>query len=440
LRGIEASTYYAGLESDAVALFRGYQELAAHVQDRLAKIDEQIAAVRLALARAYLPGLTRSELAEVEKQTGFQGFARRDPIAAMEHERHVLEVTIKQIEADERYQSREALVGASGTLSGKLAELREHGAPFEAECQRFESIEGFGELVAVGYDTPEFAERWWQPSYWKHWAWGDRVCKELGLDDFGDDVLPAYRAVAERRDFWRAEAAVVDARVQAVHDLVQRRDAAEARIPRLAAIYLEQCQEYLAEYLIQADPGLLEEWLFERGGANRAIVGPLRELAGLLMKRKYLDELAIKGLAEASAAFRARATKYARKSEKYARPKHYRRPIAEAELDRKFEAKRDKYRERIAKLRNLADRISAYDDYGRFSLHNDPELWWLEMTRKLPPRQVPSARAWYERNRDAVIAHDDWGDPDDDLDEPPVSESVAVAAAAVDLDEVGYLS
>jgi hypothetical protein len=85
----------------------------------------------------------------------------------------------------------------------------------------------------------------------------------------------------------------------------------------------------------------------------------------------------------------------------------------------------------------LVDRVCVYDDYHQFALTNDPQLWWLEMTKKQPPRLMPRTRRWYEQHSSTAITHDAW-----DLDDatPGMHQAVAVAAAARELDEVGYLS
>jgi hypothetical protein len=134
---------------------------------------------------------------------------------------------------------------------------------------------------------------------------------------------------------------------------------------------------------------------------------------------------------------RERRTKYNRKQSKFARPKNAYMTFNDNVLDHKFDAKYEKLRVQQTKLQLMVDRIYDYDDYHRFSLDNDPELWWLEMTKKQPPRLMPRTRGWYERNPQAHIVRDDW---DDGATDVQVNQAVAVATAARDLDEVGYLS
>jgi len=433
----QAVDHYRRNQSAATEALGWYQELRIHCQQALAQVQAQGAEARLELARAYLPALDAAAIARCEQLTGFRGLSRRNPLAAMDRERAVLESSIARIRADERYEKRELLAGPDGTLVTKLAQNREMLAPWSDECKKYEELDGFMELFYIGYDTPSFAQSWWHATYWKHWADGDRICRELGVDDFGDDVLPVYRKACEQRDFWRAEAGKLESELQAVHDLVQQHDQAVARLPQLPALYLEQSQALLAEYLVEADYGLLEEWLEQAGDADRAALSGLRKCAGLKMKEVYLDELEKQGLGKVIADLDGRARRYANKVGKYIRPKYAWSQIPESQLDNKFGAKYSKLQQQRAKLRKLIDRISLYDSYDRFDLANEPDLWWYELTGGRPPRLVPRVRSWYERNPNARPVLDDR---DRRERERQAANAVATAAAARELDDVGYLS
>ncbi|HUH03045.1 MAG TPA: hypothetical protein VML75_13705 [Kofleriaceae bacterium] len=437
IQGRQAVSHYQQRRQQATELAHSYEGLRQHIDARRTEIREQGKAARLELARVYLTELSPEAFERAARLTGFQGFQRRDPIKAMEHERVVLEKTIARIGADERYQQRELLAGPDGTLTTKLAEVHEMLEPWVAECQKFEQHDGFAELVFIGYDTPRFEGKWWQSTYWKHWAAGDRICQALGMDDFGDDVLPAYTRCSEQRAFWQGEERGLQAKLKEIHDLTWEHDVAVARIPDLPTLYLEQSQEFLGEYLGDADVGLLEEWAAQAGEDHRGITMALRKVAGLKAKDTLLHELQEEGIAALAAELRGRAGKYQRKIAKFSRPKNSWMTFNDNVLDHGFETKHAKLRERHAKLQMLVDRVYTYDDYHHFRLDNDPALWWLEMTHKQPPAMMVRTRKWYERNRDAAITHERWDEADG---ADPMTQAVAVAAAARELDEVGYLS
>lgn len=437
MNGSQAAAFYESRQREAFGLIKAHEDLNAHIGHNMQVLTAQIEAHRFSLAQAYLPTLSPDQLAQVKDLTGFLGFERRDPLKAMAHEKVVLEHTITRIETDPKYQQREELASEHGTLKTKLIQIEESLAPWKSECITFETLEGFQELVHVGYDTPKFEGHWWQAMYWKYWSWGDRICKEMQLDDFGDDVLPKYLRASGQRNFWQAEADAVTGELTTIHSLVQEHDSCIDRIPRLGEIFLEQCQSYLGEYLGEADPGLLETWLIEKK-SDRATLIALRTLAGLKAKLGFLVELREEGLAKSLQDLRNRTAKFARKTQKYLRSKHYYRNIPDRELDHKFASKVPKLHSRQEKLRKTVDRVMAYDNYGRFSLENDPALWWVEFTGKQPPRQLSNTRRWYDRNGSkAQLEHDTLDDGNAGTD---LAEGVAVAALSRDLDEVGYLS
>ncbi len=431
----QAVRHFDKRQRQAIEIIDVYEDLAERCDRELAGIAGQLERALVELAGAYLPSFDPAALADAERLTGFRGFSRRSPLDAMKHEEHVLRSTIARIEADERYVKRELLVGPQGNLINELAEARDMLAPFEAECARFEVLPGFLELVMVKYDTPDFGGKWYQASYWKHWAAGDKVCAALGMDDFGDDVLPAYTKVADQRDVWRRDVARIEDLIRQVHELVRAHDQSLARIPALPQLYYDQSLELLAEHLGAADVPLLDQWVRAEPTERRAIRMALRRVSGLKAKRDVIEELRRDGIRPLVDDLRRRAHKYARKSQKFARPKYAYQQIPDNALDHKFDAKYAKLRERESKLGVLIDRIVRYDDYHRFDLDNDADLWWFEFTNKRPTRMTPKLRRWYERHPDARPHHETWDDRDDG-----VSAAVAAAAVAHELDDVGYIS
>ena len=421
--------HYRDNQSWAQELIGRWTNLDRELQARIADIQTQAATARGNLARAYLLTLDKPALDRVEKLTGFRGFTRRDPLKAMDHEAHVLRSTIAKIVADERWQRRRYLVGPEGEHTRALAEAESMLAPWQAECAKFEDLEHFQELLNVKYDTPDFEHTWWKGSYWKQWAAGDRICEALGMDDFGDDVLPAYEKVAEPRNKWQGEVTRIQALIDAVHNLVHKRDKAEARIPRLPELYLEACQEQLAEFFEKADLGLLEEWL-EGAGGDRGVQQVLRRVAGLRQKVEILSELRTYGVLPQITQLEQRSAKFQRKATKYARSKYQGRRLGSEVLDKKFGLKLQKYRATPGKIRRQVDRIVAFEDYGSFDLQNDPELWFVHMARKRPSRFTPRLQAWYTRHPDAAP----------ELEQEDAGEAVAAAADAFDPTDRGYLS
>lgn len=402
------------------------QAAATELERQRAGHGEAVVAAARELAAVFLPDLSAEALARAEQLTGFRGFSRFEPIKAMDKERQKLEADLVSIRADERYQRREYLVGPYGELTRRLEEAKGMLDPWEKDCQTFELLEGFNELLETGYDTPEFSVRWWEARYWRIWAAGDRICSLLGMADFGDDVLPAYMKVRVPRDQWRGRVQEIMGEVRALHELVQRHDRDQARLAELPKIYLTECQMALGRHLEAADPALVESWSPE----DRAVVIGARKLAACKAKSDLGQQL-LDALRVQLARTQADHSKAQRKADKFSRPKHWHATFDHSQVPPDPVTRLHKVRVTRDKLMDAADRIREYDDYERFDLQNNaPELWYFEMTGRRPSPLCHELRGWYDRNPDAcVVRH--GGDT-----------SGAVARAAGDLagDDLGDVS
>jgi hypothetical protein len=418
--------------NDAHAAFRGIQE---RVQAARLRVQAEAARQQVVLAAAYLDQLDQASIDEAEALTGFRGFKKGRPLEAMAREQQALRRRIAEIEADTRFVRREYLVGPHGERTRALEEAQSLLDPWELECQRFEQHEGFTELVSLGYDTPAFAVPWWKPTYWRHWADGDRICAALEMSDFGDDVLPAWRKVDEERRRWRTEVALAETKVNEVHELVAERDQAQARLQRLPETTLQHCQELLGAFLADADAALLERWANEKSRddtAARPRVLGLRRVAGLRAKLDILDEIDRQGVQAVLDSLGARINKTGRKITKFQRPKYSTVSHADQTLDRSFPQKADKLQSQAASTELLLDRMLAYQDYERFPLDQPPELWWEEFTGKRPTSLLPELRTWYQRNPTASRRRE--------ADDSVAQAAVAAAVLSHDHDEVSFLS
>lgn len=428
--GHEVAAHYQRLADEAGALLEQYGELHNSLKLDRSRVADRLGEARLELAAIYLPRLDHHALLAAETKTGFRGFSRRDPLDAKEKEKHRLEHDIQRIQGTDRYRRREYLVGKEGELTRELAEARSMLEPWERDAASFEDHEGFLDLVDLGYDTPDFAERWWQSSYWKHWARGDAICEALQMDDFGDDVLPAYRKVVKGRTRWRKEVARIEKKVRGVHGIVQAHDQAVARLQDLDGIYLRECHKVLAEHLELADPALLAQW----SEGDRGVAMALGKIAGLQAKRDFLADAIQRGLEATMTSLAERRHKYERKVAKYLRNKRFYARIPEREIDRKFDAKIGKLRQRREKLATSSTRVLAFEDYGRFDLADEPELWWwLFSDGKRPPRLTPELRDWYDRHPEATPGQDA-------LETQTLTDQAVAAAGAREFDDLGDLS
>jgi hypothetical protein len=436
LQGTDIASHYRHQADTLGRMAARYRDLAQTLDKEVAELDEKIRIARRELAAVYLDELTDAAFARTARLTGFKGFERRDPRAAIAHERKVLEHSIAQIESTESFARRQDLVGPVGTLTQELDNARTTLEPLDLECQRFETQLGFNELVDIGYDTPSFSEKWWQASYWKHWAAGDRICKALDLSDFGDDVLPAYKKVAEPRNFMRDEMKRIRAAIDAVHEQVKQRDQAQERLTNLEPIYLAEAQDYLGEHLQGADAALLEQWAAAAPDLVRSVQIGVRKLAGLTAKKQFLVDISQRGITEFVQQLGQKRQKAQAKANKFSRPKYAYASFNNNMIRNDFDQKAAALEQQRDKLDRRTKALIAAENYAGFDMRNDQELWWLYFMQSPPPRLAPGLFDYYQRRPNAeAITDPDYAD----MGTTP-GEAMAVAFVAGDLEQGTYLS
>jgi hypothetical protein len=431
--GTEVASHYQHQAATLGSLISSHEEMAGKLGDADAYLAGQITAAQKELAAIYVPALTDEVFERAARLTGFQGFARRDPRLALAQERKVLQSALAQCEGDERYQRRDVLVGPAGTLQQELDSSSEALAPLETECERFETLQDFTELVEVGYDTPGHTEHWWNAGYWRHWAAGDRICKALDMKDFGDDVLPAYKKYAEPRDTMRGDVARVKQQIDGVHEVVQKRDQTADRLAHLDEIYLDSSQGFLGEHLAHADLALLEQWSANEPEA-RAVQAALRKLSGLAAKRTIVGEIRSQGVPGLITTLTERRDKANAKVYKYQRPKNAYGMAPDTLINQDFDAKTAALQANQVKLQRRLDTMLAFDNYNRFNLTNDSQLWWWYFFESPPNRYyTPGLFDYYQRRPDFRVV-------EDDLDLPGSTVAAAYVAGGLEGSQTGYLS
>jgi hypothetical protein len=431
--GQQVAEHYRAQASTLSGLIAGHRQLLDNLKQRDDDLTRQLMEARRELASVYLKAIDDASLDRVTRLTGFQGFARRDPRVAREHERKVLQSSIAKMEADERYQKRDVLAGPDGTLTQELNQNRETLAPLQTECDRFESLTDFAELIAINYDTPQFQDKWWHASYWKHWAAGDRICRELGMKDFGDDVIPAYQKVAEPRNFMKLEVERLDKQITEIHELVRQHDQLADRLAHLDEIYLAEAQDFLGEHLMNADAALLEDWAKGEPDLLRAVQMGVRKIAGIQAKRSIIVDMAQSGVPQTIQQLEQRQQKAYQKYNKFSRPKHAYASFSSDMVNDGFDQKSKSMHAQIDKLNRKVDSLMANQNYAGFDLRNDPYLWWWYFMESAPPRYAPHYYDYYQRNPSFNLVTD----PDYVDMAPDRSEDVARAFVASDQDTGG---
>src|SRR3990167_3917344 len=130
IQGSQAAAHFSHQVRTLGGLMGSYRQLATELQETDATLVTQLGAARRELAAVYLTELSDAAFERVARLSGFQGFARRDPRAAITHERKVLEQSLAKIDADPRYANRDAELAQ---LQTEAASARETLAPLETD-------------------------------------------------------------------------------------------------------------------------------------------------------------------------------------------------------------------------------------------------------------------------------------------------------------------
>ena len=224
------------------------------------------------------------------------------------------------------------------------------------------------------------------------------------MKDFGDDVLPAYRKYQEPRDVMRADIERLTREIDATHKAVEEHDKLAARYKDLAAIYLQESQDFLGEHLEHADFALLETWVANEADLLRPAQMGLRRLAGIIAKRQFTGDLAQQGVPTIIGQLQERQQQAQQKVAKFSRPKNmyatFPDPDDFSEKAAAIEAQRYKMQQRQYALMQA-------DDYYRYDLRQDQSMWWLYLLGSPPPRYYPGLYDYYGRHPGVTVLVDD---------------------------------
>jgi hypothetical protein len=342
------------------------------------------------LAAACLPELTREAIARAGKELRYGRFAKEDPFEQLERRRANLDGQIRNIEADERYVRREALLDpVTGELTLALQKATDDLKQLQGPLDRYESERRFRELIACGYDTESYRVSRWSLQYYRDWKWGDIYCERFAQERFSQvreayfNIRSAY--VEIRRDVDRIQREIAD-----VEGLSARLDAAKRDLEHVQEDTLRSCQGLVREHLEHLDRRQLADWL----AADPVRVTLVKRVSGIEHKRDYLQELAARQFGTEAEVIDRSSAKLRRKIAKYGRAKNFSARIAAdeaaswlADPTPKLESRRDRFRRDY-------DTVATFDRYDAYDFARDL-LWWDLMTDgRVDGGFIPEVSAW----------------------------------------------
>jgi hypothetical protein len=354
------------------------------------------------LVNLSLPALTREAFASVPSFTGYRQFEMNDPFERMERRRQELSARVVDIEADDRYRRREQLLNsAAGDMTLKRNELESQLKLMDETLVRHESEPEFPGLVQRGYDTEQYAFKWWQLQYYRDWKHGDIITEKFGQQAFRD-VLYTYNQVRAGRAEVYQEYQLVRHKIAEIESLVTERAKCLSGLENIEADTLNACRQQLREHLEYIDLNDLAAW----SAADPTRTGLLKRIHGIEKKMEYLDELARRYLETEREQLMTQQAKLAKKIEKYRRPKNAHATIPVAEANRMLKDPTQKLGERRRRYNESYQTVAYYDRYDAFDFTRDM-LWWDLMTDgRIDGDFIPEVRAWREQHPGRGVAYD----------------------------------
>jgi hypothetical protein len=375
---ISAQEFLPQAQGQLHRLERARGDLAAARAEHDARARELDAARARALdelTAACLPDLSREAIDRVKTETRYGRFAREDPLSEIARRRDRLEARLREIDADDRYARRDALLDpVAGELTLEVERLDHDLEQLLGPLERYESDPYFRRLIGTGYDTETYAVSRWKLQYYRDWKWGDVFCERFGQRTFAE-VREAYfnlqrASVAVRLDLERARR-----RVEEVRRLVAEREETTAKLRTLVGDTLASCRAMLREHLEHVDRADLATWL----AADPTRVALVKRLDGIERKRAYLDDLAARQFGSEDEALSRAAAKLRRKLDKFQRQKHAYDRIPSAEAEAWLADPTPKLAERRQRFRRDYDTVYEFERYDAFDYARDV-LWWDLMT------------------------------------------------------------
>lgn len=354
------------------------------------------------LVQLSIPALTREAFATIPQLTGYRQFETNDPFAQMERKRQELSARVISIEQDERYQRRATLLdAAAGDLILKRDELERQLKIMDETLSRYNAEPEFAGLVQRGYDTEQYALKWWELQYYRDWKHGDLITEKFGQQAFRD-VLYSYNQVrAGRAEVYR-DYQLIRYQIAEIEALVAQRTQCLSSLETIEADTLNTCRQQLREHLEYIDRNDLAAW----SAADPNRTGLLKRIHGIEKKIEYLDELARRYLEPERTQLTTLRAKLDKKIAKYLRPKNAYAAIPVAEANSILKDPRPKLAERRQRYNQSYQTIAYYDRYDAFDFTRDM-LWWDLMTDgRIDGDFIPEVHAWREQHPGRGAAYD----------------------------------
>lgn len=379
------------------------------------------------LASTLVPSLDRAALDAAAARLALPTIAAARVEAERAEERRQIEAELAQIDADPLYVQREGLLNEQ---SIRVPELEDLIAPLAEARRACEAQPLWDELHASGYDTPEYAVKWYMLHYYTLWKHGDLALAALqsrfpAAQRFAD-LRAKYDELCAAEQELAGEREALLRRGKRVAELTDRRALLQRRLEgapqRALALARGRVQAHLSQ-LDAADAGpLLAD--------SRAASFAYKRVLGLAAKQRYLEALGKQLVQQPRAQLEVALAKNQREIAKKQRPKQYHAQHSVADFGKRFGVRQDAWDKRRDRYARARGQLLDFSDYSRAEFARD-FLWWDLMTDGRLDGDFIDEVATYRRShgerrsrddRDdahaaavAAVAGQHARDPDDDL-------------------------
>ncbi len=344
-------------------------------QQRLGELQRALALALDELTQLNLPTLEPSVIQQVQQHTGYRQFEVKDPLSRIKEEEQSLPQQIAQIEAEPRYQQREALLHpVTGEFTLKIATICKEYDLMRAETERYETQTSFNELYANGYGTDDYTHSFLSLQYYEDWKHGDEIVEHFGKENF-QEVRADYARLRAAREEYKRDLDNWEQQRTDLQQLIQQHDDAVARRQNLPARILQESQAALREHLKFVD----REQLFTWSQGDRGREALVKKIDGLEKKLHYLEQMTAHQTAAEREQLNAHIAKLQRKVAKYERPKNQYLWISDEERDALLADPRVRINSRRERFWRDYDRVYEFDRYNAYDYRRDL-LWWDLMT------------------------------------------------------------
>jgi hypothetical protein len=359
------------------------------------------------LATIYLPNIVPATTEAILPLTGFRAFSLKSPNEELHARRDTLSRRIAEIEKDPLYVNRQQLidpiVGEHTLAKEKVGSQKEL---IDQSVSRFESLEGFLDLLERNYDTPDYNVSKLSLQYYRDWKRGDEIEDSfISHGKEGEKIRPSfsdlayqYRQVKQAADNYQSDIDRLDREIGKINGLVAEREEALRSLTTLADDVLAEARARLLDHVQHADRADLAE----RAKDRPEILATLKHIEGLEKKTEYLEALTRQYVDSDAEALLDRIASLEKKAIKYSRPKNRSARVPASDAERWLKDPTPKLRQRWGRYHTSHTTIysfNRYDNYDFFSNY----LWWDVMTDgRLDGNFIPEVSDYRATNPEAT--------------------------------------